>query len=71
MSQYNYSEIISWLEQKGIELYCKSFKIQEMDHAVIHKLVAYFLNDEITCFQLNIDIKKDLILRGGQPVAVR
>lgn len=61
---YNYSEIISWLENKGIDLYGKNFKIQETDHDIIYKLIAYFLKDEITCFQLNIDLNKGILLSG-------
>lgn len=68
MSQYDYHEIILWLEQKGIELYGQSFKILETDHPIIHKLMAYFLNDEITCFQLNIDLNKGILLSG--PVGI-
>lgn len=68
MSPYNYSEIISWLEKKGIDLYGKNFKILETDYPIIHKLIAYFLNDEITCFQLNIDLNKGILLSG--PVGI-
>jgi DNA replication protein DnaC len=68
MSQYDYQQVILWLEQKGIELYGQSFKILETDHAIIHKLLAYFLNDEITCFQLNIDLHKGILLSG--PVGI-
>jgi DNA replication protein DnaC len=60
----NYLEIISWLEQKGIELYGKSFKIIESDHQLIYKLIAYFLRDEIICYQLDIDLNKGLLLSG-------
>jgi DNA replication protein DnaC len=63
-STYNYSEIISWLEQKGMELYGQSFKIQERDHDIIYKLIAYFLKDDSTCFQLNIDLTKGILLSG-------
>lgn len=63
-STYNYSEIISWLEQKGVELYGQSFKIQEPDHDIIYKLIAYFLKDDSTCFQLNIDLTKGILLSG-------
>jgi len=64
MSLYDYNEVILWLEKKGIELYGCQFKIHETDHAIIHKLMAYFLNDEITCFQLNIDLNKGVLLSG-------
>ncbi len=29
-THYNYSEIIVWLEKKGVELYADHFKILEM-----------------------------------------
>jgi len=64
MNEYNYPEIISWLQTKGVELYGNHFKIQESDHPIIIKLIAYFLKDEITCFQLNIDLNKGIILSG-------
>ncbi len=68
MSHYNYQEIILWLEKKGLELYGNHFKIQETDHDIIYKLIAYFLKDEITCFQLNIDLNKGILLSG--PVGI-
>jgi len=64
MSQYNYLEVILRLEKKGLEIYGNNFKIFETDHAIIHKLLAYFLKDEITCFQLNIDLNKGVLLSG-------
>lgn len=67
-TSFNYSEIISWLERKGIELYCSHFKIYEKDHAIIHKLMAYFLKDDIACFQLNIDLNKGIML--SRPVGI-
>ena len=70
-SHYNYQEIILWLEKKGVELYGNHFKILKTDYQIIYKLIAYFLKDEPTCFQHGIDLNKDLILRGGLPVAVR
>lgn len=64
MSQYDYNEIILWLENKGVELYGSQFKIKETDHPIMYKLIAYFLKDEITCFQLNIDLNKGILLSG-------
>jgi len=68
MSLYDYNEVILWLEKKGVEIYGNNFKFFETDHAIIHKLMAYFLNDEITCFQLNIDLNKGIMLSG--PVGI-
>jgi DNA replication protein DnaC len=64
MSQYNYPEIIIWLEKKGIDLYGNQFKILENDHPIIYKLIAYFLKDEQTCYQQNINLSKGILLSG-------
>jgi len=64
MSQYNYQKIIIWLEKKGIELYGNHFKILESDYPIIYKLIAYFLKDEVTCYQHNIDLNKGILLSG-------
>ena len=60
----SYLEIIAWLEKKGIELYGKKFKIVETDHEIIYKLIAYFLKDEQSCYQFNIDLEKGILLSG-------
>lgn len=64
MSQYNYQEVILWLEHKGLELYGNSFKILESDYSIIFKLLAYFLKDEPTCFQYSINLNKGILLSG-------
>lgn len=63
-THYNYQEIIAWIEQKGIELYGTHFKILEVDYPIIYKLIAYFLKDEPTCFQNNINLNKGILLSG-------
>ena len=63
-SHYNYQEVILWLENKGIELYGNHFKILETDYPIIYKLIAYFLKDEATCFQYNINGNKGILLSG-------
>jgi DNA replication protein DnaC len=63
-THHNYQEIILWLEKKGIELYGLHFKILEEDHPIIYKLIAYFLKDEATCFQYNINLNKGILLSG-------
>lgn len=63
-SHYNYADIISWLENKGVELYGNHFKIVEDDYPVIYKLIAYFMKDEATCHQHNIDLNKGILLSG-------
>lgn len=63
-THYNYQQIITWIEKKGIELYGNHFKILETDYQIIYKLIAYFLKDEPTCFQYNINLNKGILLSG-------
>lgn len=63
-SQYSYTEIITWIQTKGQELYGQNFQILESDHPIIFKLIAYFLKDEATCHQFNIDLQKGILLSG-------
>jgi DNA replication protein DnaC len=63
-SHYSYTEVIIWLEKKGVELYGSHFKILESDYPIINKLIAYFLKDEATCYQLGLDINKGILLSG-------
>ncbi|MFV8339346.1 ATPase [Flavobacterium sp. LB3P21] len=63
-THYNYQEITTWIEKKGIELYGNHFKILETDYQIIYKLIAYFLKDEPTCFQYNINLNKGILLSG-------
>ena len=64
MSHLNYQEVILWIEKKGVELNGTNFKILECDYPIIYKLLAYFLKDEVACFQLNIDLNKGILLSG-------
>jgi len=63
-THYNYPEIINKLEAKGVELYGNHFKIQEADYPIVYKLIAYFLKDEPTCFQYNLNLNKGILLSG-------
>ena len=61
---YTYPEVTTWLETKGQELYGSKFKIMEPDYPVVYKLIAYFLKDEATCHQYNIDLTKGILFTG-------
>ncbi len=63
-NNYNYREILAWLELKGKQDYGTSFHFQEQDIPNITKLVAYFLNDEVTTSQFGIDQTKGILLCG-------
>ncbi len=61
---YNYSDIVSWIQTKGVEFYGKHFGVPESDYDVLYKLIAYFLKDEATAFQYGIDLDKGILLAG-------
>ena len=63
-SQYNYPEILAWLEQRGKKDYGEKFHFAEQDVSNITKLIAYFLNDEIITGQFGIDLTKGILLSG-------
>ena len=63
-NHYSYTEIVDWLEKKGIELYGNHFKIIETDYPIVYKLIAYSLKDEPTCFQYGINLNKGILLTG-------
>ena len=63
-SHHSYSEVTKWLEAKGIELYGNHFKILEPDYPIVYKLIAYFLKDETTCFQHNLNPNKGILISG-------
>jgi energy-coupling factor transporter ATP-binding protein EcfA2 len=63
-SHYSYTEVINWLQAKGIELYGNHFKILESDYPIVYKLIAYFLKDEPTCFQYGLNLDKGILLSG-------
>lgn len=61
---YNYSDIVSWIQTKGVELYGKHFAVPESDYGVLYKLIAYFLKDEATAYQYGINLEKGILLAG-------
>ena len=63
-SQYNYPEILAWLEQRGKKDYGEKFHFALQDISNITKLIAYFLNDELTTEQFGIDLTKGILLSG-------
>lgn len=62
--QYNYPEILTWLEQKGKQDYGEKFHFAEQDTTTITKLIAYFLNDETKTKLYGIDLTKGILLSG-------
>ncbi|WP_232227096.1 P-loop NTPase family protein [Flavobacterium commune] len=50
--------------KKSVELYGNHFKILESDYPIVYKLIAYFLKNEPTCFQYDINLNKGILLSG-------
>ena len=63
-STYNYTDVLSWINSKGVEIYGPHFTIPESDHNVLYKLIAYFLKDETTALQHGLDLSKGILLAG-------
>ena len=63
-TQYNYPEILTWLEKKGKQDYGEKFHFIEEDMQNLTKLIAYFLQDENLTKQLGIDVTKGILLSG-------
>jgi DNA replication protein DnaC len=64
MTQYNYPEIITWLELKGKKDFGEKFHFLEQDITNITKLTSYFLEDETTAAKFDIDLTKGILLSG-------
>lgn len=64
MTQYNYTDLISWLEQKGKKDFGDKFHFLEQDITSITKLIAYFLEDETTAARFDLDLTKGILLSG-------
>ena len=63
-SEYDYSEVKSWLLKKGNELYGPHFKFIDGDDYIVLKLTAYFLKDDALCARYGLDLQKGILLAG-------
>ncbi|MGG7034971.1 MAG: ATPase [Flavobacterium sp.] len=63
-SQYNYPQLIAWLEQKGKKDFGEKFHFSQEDISNITKMICYFLDDKITSSQFEIDLSKGILLTG-------
>ncbi len=62
--QYNYPEILAWLEQRGKQDYGEKFHFDQKEILNITKLIAYFLKDETKTNEFGIDLTKGILLSG-------
>ena len=63
-SQYNYPEIMAWLENKGKLQFGEKFHFREADIVNIQKLICYFLKDEVMATHFNLELSKGILLSG-------
>lgn len=63
-NHYDYSEVLSWIGRKGIDLFGSHFRIPEPDHYIVFKLMAWFLRDQEACFRFGLDPSKGILLSG-------
>lgn len=55
---------LAFLEKRGKEHYGNKFKIIDIDHEVIFKLLVYFIGDKSFAQKLEIDLDKGILLTG-------
>ena len=61
---YDYSKILEWVLKVGTEHLGKNFEIPENEKTIILSMLAWFLEDELLAKEMNIDLKKGIMLSG-------
>lgn len=61
---FDYKHALSYLQSQGIKHFGSHFKIHEEDKPLLRKLLCYFLKDEATASQLDINLNKGILLSG-------
>jgi DNA polymerase III delta prime subunit len=61
---YDFNTCLRIMERKGKELFGSHFSIQEEDHELISKLLAYVLKNEEIAEKQNISLNKGILLSG-------
>ena len=62
--RYDFEKILVYLNAKGQLMFGKDFKIYKEDRDILYKLCLYFIQDKERCHQLDIDIRKGILLSG-------
>jgi energy-coupling factor transporter ATP-binding protein EcfA2 len=62
---YNFQKCLEYLECQGKTTYGSLFKISEMDHPTIYKLLIYMIKDEKAAMNQNIDLSKGILVSGS------
>ncbi|MBC9913897.1 ATPase [Chitinophaga varians] len=61
---YDYTQITHLLEECGKRIYGPHFQIDKIDYPVVHKLLIYHLQDEVSAANEGIDLHKGILLTG-------
>ncbi|MEN8185514.1 MAG: ATPase [Bacteroidota bacterium] len=61
---YNFNQMIRFLETKGKYIYGSKFKIHRKDHHVIFKLLVYIVRDKKNSKKHKIDLNRGVLLSG-------
>jgi len=60
----NFPWCLTFFEKRGKELFGEKFQIHQKDHAIIYKLLIYFLGNKNEAEKLGIDLRKGILLNG-------
>lgn len=63
-TNYDYAKVITWLRKAGEDHLGKNFEIPENEKAIVFGMLAWFLEDETVAKEMNIDLKKGIMLSG-------
>ena len=61
---YDYREVVMWLRKCGRKHLGKNFIIPENEKGIIFGMLAWFLQDELVAKEMNIDLRKGIMLSG-------
>jgi energy-coupling factor transporter ATP-binding protein EcfA2 len=61
---YDFDKMLIYLDVKGKLLFGKKFKIFAEDRDIVFKLCNYFIQEEVNCKKMDIDINKGILLCG-------
>lgn len=63
-SVFFFTECLSIILSAGRKLYGKKFKLHQEDYDIFFQLLVYFMNDQETAANRNIDLEKGILLLG-------
>ena len=61
---YDYKKVVSFLIETAEKHLSKKFQIPKNEQGIIFAILAWFLEDELVAKEMNIDLKKGILLTG-------